>query len=171
MERLSAHIAIGGDIKNTVVREDLTWPEVVLMRDIHGEAAVTNVEVLGESEFDPRDEVERLRTRYGRKFVRVFGRSADRIPLVAPSSIPRFDDEVEIVVRKRRPDLAGNPAFVESEQMRKERAAFQMGGPKPAEPEEELPPMTAEEEAFLEGMTGDDSVTHRKGRARKHAEA
>ena len=37
MDQLMADIAIGGDIKNVVHRDDLTWPEVVLMRDIHGD--------------------------------------------------------------------------------------------------------------------------------------
>ena len=166
MDQLMADIAIGGDIKNVVHRDDLTWPEVVLMRDIHGEAAVTNVEITGASELDPDDEITRLRTRYGRKFVRVFGRSATRIPMQAPSTIPRWDDEVEIKVRTRRQAaLTPNPAAVETEAERRDRALYQMGGdpPKPKpDDEDEEDGEDEEEEVGLQGVSADDSVTHRK---------
>lgn len=177
MDQLMADIAIGGDIKNVVHRDDLTWPEVVLMRDIHGEAAVTNIEITGESELDERDEIERLRTRYGRKFVRVFGRSADRLPLHPPSSIPRWDDMVEVKVRTRREvHLAGNPAYVETEQERRERKVYQTTGEgKPPQPRPEPDPDEPDEDddAALLGVSLDDSVTHRKGRNQytKRAEA
>ena len=172
MDQLMADIAIGGDIKNVVHRADLTWPEVVLMRDIHGEAAVTNIEITGESPLDPRDEIERLRVRYGRKFVRVFGRSADRIPMTPPSSIARWDDVVEVKTRTRREaNLTGNPQYVESEQERRDRKVYQATGqgkppqPKPDEEEPDEEDLAAE----LEGMNLDDSVSHRKVRAKRSA--
>jgi hypothetical protein len=132
MDMIGADIALGGDIKNVVRREDLTWPELVLMRDIHGEAAVTNVEVVGEHSYPEWDEMPRLKAKYGRKFVRVFGRNPASIPLKPPASIPRWDDEVEVVVKKRRErPVMPNAAFQETEQSRREHAAFQQGGDRP----------------------------------------
>ncbi len=177
MDQLMADIAIGGDIKNVVHRDDLTWPEVVLMRDIHGEAAVTNIEITGESPLDPFDEIERLRTRYGRKFVRVFGRSADRIPMQAPSSIPRFDDVVEVKIRTRREaNLVGSPGYVETEAERRARAAYQMGGeppkPKPDDEDDDEDGDELDEEIGtvpgLEGVSLEDSVTHRRRGANQY---
>jgi hypothetical protein len=126
MQMIGADIALGGDIKNVVRREDLTWPELVLMRDIHGEAAVTNIEVVGESPLDPNDEINRLKARYGRKFVRVFGRHADQLPLTPPASIPRWDDEVEVKIRHRR-QPAVSPGLAESEAVRRDKALKAQG--------------------------------------------
>jgi hypothetical protein len=138
MDILGADIALGGDIKNVVRREDMIWPEVVLMRDIHGEASVTNLEVLGEEDRDEYQELERMRTRYGKRFVRVFGRSVTTLPYQPPAGIPRWDDMVEVQIRQRRPQA--NPAYVQSEAERRNRALASMGKADPPKPRPETEP-------------------------------
>lgn len=132
MDRIGADIALGGDIKNVVRREDLSWAELLLMRDIHGEASVTNVEVVGVHPREEWDEMNHLKARYGRKFVRVYGRNPQTIPLKAPAQIARWDDIVEVQTRRRRDAPVPSPfqvnaAYAESEAQRRERAAYAQG--------------------------------------------
>ena len=148
MDMIGADIALGGDIKNVVRREDLSWAELLLMRDIHGEASVTQVEVVGEHFREEWDEMNHLKARYGRKFVRVYGRNPQTIPLKAPAQIARWDDIIEVQTRQRRPSPVASPftanaAYAESEAQRRERAAYAQGKGDRAGP---YPPPIDEEE-------------------------
>lgn len=62
-----AHIllAIGGDQGNTVPKLFVSAAEIGVLRAIHGEAAVTEIEPIGEKEVSNRAELQRLRAIYG----------------------------------------------------------------------------------------------------------
>jgi hypothetical protein len=106
MDKIEAKIAIAGDLNQVVVRSDLTWPEVILMRAIHGDAAVTDIEVIGEHELTAFDEPTRLKAQYGRRYYEVWSRYDANLPLRAPDFIPRWDDEIVVQTRIRRPASA-----------------------------------------------------------------
>ncbi len=69
MHLCSAYIALGGDIRNVVHRsafEPISYPEIEVLRAIHGDDAVRDVEVVGEHPSSAKEEKERLLTIYGR---------------------------------------------------------------------------------------------------------
>lgn len=105
MDKVTCLVALGGDIRSVVPlgpSKNVTWAEVQLLREVHGMSSVTDIEVIGElSEEASADERARLAAKYGEEMVRkVF--YTGKVPDKAPSDIPRWDDEVEIVVRKPR---------------------------------------------------------------------
>jgi hypothetical protein len=102
MDRLQALIALGGDIQNVVFKDDMTWPEVLLLRHCHGNASVTEIMVNGESEREEIHEPERLQIRFGRRYFEVFRLYETNLPYLAPAYVARFDDVVEVVTRVRR---------------------------------------------------------------------
>jgi len=67
MHLCTCEIAVAGDLRNTVIRgghDPVTFPEVSILKFLHGEAAVTNVEVCGEVDRDPGEEKARLISKY-----------------------------------------------------------------------------------------------------------
>lgn len=57
-------VALGGDLRNVLHTTNLTWPEVCVMSEVHGENAVSNIVVTHTGEIDPRAEIERMRFTY-----------------------------------------------------------------------------------------------------------
>jgi hypothetical protein len=85
----TAKIAIAGDIQQVVSRnrfDPVSWPELEVLRFVHGDDAVTDVEVFAKADQSPRDERERLVLRYGAEpLERCFpGRSTRDIEMEAP---------------------------------------------------------------------------------------
>jgi hypothetical protein len=72
MHLCTCEIAVGGDIRNTVVKDEfdpVTYPETEVLKLIHGAGAVSDVEVCGEVDRDPGEEKARLIRRYPGKSV------------------------------------------------------------------------------------------------------
>lgn len=63
-----AHIllALGGDTGNTVPKLFVSAAEIGVLRAIHGEASVTEIEPVGDRDVSNRAELNRLRSVYGR---------------------------------------------------------------------------------------------------------
>ncbi|MGO3933450.1 hypothetical protein [Rhodopseudomonas pseudopalustris] len=76
METANILLSIGGDDGNTVMKWGVTAAEIAVLRAIHGEAAVNDVEPTGETDRTHRQERERLIGIYGR------ARFADDKPVV-----------------------------------------------------------------------------------------
>jgi hypothetical protein len=75
MEQLTGNIAIGGNLGNVLYKNFITIPEVVMLRNIHGETSVFNLAVVGDVETDDKAERDRLGILYGdQKVEEVFGR-------------------------------------------------------------------------------------------------
>ena len=64
MHTINCLVAIGGDLQNKHPRSKVTVPELVLLRAIHGEAAVQNIEVTGNPRINQLDERDRLMRHY-----------------------------------------------------------------------------------------------------------
>jgi predicted nucleotidyltransferase len=60
MQLLNCTVAIGGEAGMTVFKERVTVPELMVLRAVHGDDAVRNIEVTGTTTFTSADERERL---------------------------------------------------------------------------------------------------------------
>jgi len=72
MHLCTCEIAVGGDIRNTVIRsefEPVSYPEIEILKFIHGAGAVTDVAVCGEIDRDPGEEKAMLLQKYPAKAV------------------------------------------------------------------------------------------------------
>ena len=70
MHFCTAHVAIGGDERNIMYRDEfapVSWPEIDVLREIHGGASVTNVRPFVDVPQAARAERDRLAARYGDK--------------------------------------------------------------------------------------------------------
>lgn len=82
---LSCDVALGGDILNVVARHQfnpVTYPEMLILKFIHGQDAVTNIVDVGATERDDADEGKRLSETYGDELVRgkLFPGAGTRLP-------------------------------------------------------------------------------------------
>jgi hypothetical protein len=66
MEQANILLALGGDKGNTVPKQGVTAAEVAVLRLIHGDEAVTDIEPTGEDKRTHRQEIGRLTELYGR---------------------------------------------------------------------------------------------------------
>jgi hypothetical protein len=74
MEHLTGNVAIGGNLGNVLYKNLLTIPEVVMLRNIHGESSVFNIAVVGDIDSDDMEERNRLGILYSdQKVEEVFG--------------------------------------------------------------------------------------------------
>jgi fructose-specific component phosphotransferase system IIB-like protein len=73
MQLMKCHIAVGGDDLNVVVRDHdtaVTYPELLVIKALHGGENVREIEDAGDVDRDPAEERERLSMIYGREIVR-----------------------------------------------------------------------------------------------------
>jgi hypothetical protein len=72
MHFCTAKINLSGDLRNVVYRdhfEPISWPEVDVLRFLHGDDAINDVKAFVRVEQSPKDEKERLRLKYGNDVV------------------------------------------------------------------------------------------------------
>jgi hypothetical protein len=68
MHFCKAKIAIGGDIRNVMARSEynpVSWPEVAVLRMVHGDGSIDEIEPFVSVPQKPRDERQRLAMIYG----------------------------------------------------------------------------------------------------------
>lgn len=66
MQTANIMLSLGGDHGTTVPKYNITAAEIAVLRLIHGNDAVRDIEPSGNIERTHREEIDRLRTRYGR---------------------------------------------------------------------------------------------------------
>lgn len=92
MHFCTCEIRIGGDLRNVVARDHfapVSYPEVGVLQEVHGDDAILNVKPFIDVEQDARAERERLRLIYGNRAVEaVFGggRNPGNMPMQAPNA-------------------------------------------------------------------------------------
>lgn len=123
MQIVSCHVAIGGDLNNVRVFEkidEITVPEVLVLRHVHGFDAVTEIEVVGNIKRSNADEVERLRARYD--WNRTGEDAKPVIPQIYPGARPNLpqtlkeispeieeaDGTVEVLIEEEAPPAAAH---------------------------------------------------------------
>jgi hypothetical protein len=60
MQLCNITVAIGGEAGMTVHKERVTVPEIMILRAVHGEDAVRNIEVIEDADIDASEERSRL---------------------------------------------------------------------------------------------------------------
>jgi hypothetical protein len=90
MHFCTAKIRLAGNVGMEVVRDafnPVSYPEVDVLRSIHGDDAVLDVQVIAETEQTARDEKERLVLKYGSSAVEaVYPGRSPRMELTAPKA-------------------------------------------------------------------------------------
>lgn len=66
METANVLVALGGDKGNTVVKYGVTAAEIAVLRAIHGDDAISDVDPTGDVVASDREERDRLSDLYGR---------------------------------------------------------------------------------------------------------
>lgn len=120
MKLYSAKVRLKGSPLNEVVRDDLTAPEIILLRAVHGGAdAVVGIVCTGEKQVSHEEERDRLRGLYntfqdeGRNMVDVlFGPEFQPLPLRVPGIPDDAPPEAELapVVRVPRQPRSSRPS-------------------------------------------------------------
>lgn len=91
MHFVSCKVRLAGNMGMEVVRDafnPVSYPEVEVLRYIHGDDAVLDVKVIGEAEQSARDEKERLSLKYGTSVVETVypGRNPSALELEMPKA-------------------------------------------------------------------------------------
>ena len=74
MDKVTANVAIANNLQNVISKDFMTIPEVVMLRNIHGQSAVFNIKITGDFNHDDQVERDRLGNIYGdAKVEEVFG--------------------------------------------------------------------------------------------------
>lgn len=74
MDKITANVAIANNLQNVISKDFITIPEIVMLRNIHGQSSVFNIKITGEFEHDDEIERDRLGNIYGdQKVEEVFG--------------------------------------------------------------------------------------------------
>lgn len=67
-------VLIGGDIRNSVIKKNVTAAEVAVLRQIHGTDAVRDIKVIGKEVVNQDELREQLLLRYKNVVTELFGR-------------------------------------------------------------------------------------------------
>ncbi len=122
MEIANVMLALGGDTGNTVPKRGVTAAEIAVLRSIHGNEAVFDIEPLGDVERSQREERGRLKAVYGRA---MDGNQNSIVESLFPGAAARLFEKIE--------ELEIDDSFYKS--VERARAA-----PKAAEPVAPTPP-------------------------------
>lgn len=112
MEHHFASLAIGGDITHVVAKDFVTASEIVMLRHIHGDHAVTNIRPTGVFDHDSDAERNRLGELYSDSIVeQVFGKYGDMPGSLAAAKIESsYMDQVWLTENKTQPKKAAKKA-------------------------------------------------------------
>ncbi len=99
MQHYKALVRLAGNILHEVPKDNLTAPEIILLRFIHGDDAVVSIKKFSPSgkknKVNQKQETERLKMKYGeQKFSQVFGGGyIDKLPMVLEGFTSELDDD------------------------------------------------------------------------------
>lgn len=81
MQLYDCEVRLGGSLMHTVTKNEVTAPEIMCLRAIHGGDAVVNIRPRRNDRRSHRAEVDRLRAKYPKAFAEVFGTThIERLP-------------------------------------------------------------------------------------------
>ena len=109
METAHVLVALGGDKGNTVMKYDVTAAEIAVLRAIHGEDAISDVEPLGDIVVTGREERQRLFDLYGSA---LDGTGRPIISVVFPGVTARLTerlDDLGLVPEQYKPTARATP--------------------------------------------------------------
>lgn len=95
MQTANIMLSIGGDSGNTVYKANVTAAEIAVLRAIHGDDAVRDIDPQGDINRSNRDEITRLRSIYGK--ARIDDAAGAKVPVVNalyPGSAARVHEKL-----------------------------------------------------------------------------
>lgn len=93
MKTATIMLSLGGDQGNQVSKSGVTPSEIAVLRAIHGDDSVTDIQPLGEDDRKSRDDIVRLREVYGMARDANGNRVVDALfPGVGARAVESFDD-------------------------------------------------------------------------------
>ena len=112
MKLYSCKVRIGGNVLNEVRKENATAAEIVLMRAIHGDDAVLEIEATGKVDRSDADERSRLlEAQFDTEVMgRVFGHSALGLPQEIAGVKDNIPGDGDAPIRRRAARAAALPA-------------------------------------------------------------
>ncbi len=101
------NIAVGGDVRNVYHATGLTWPEINIMTELHGENSVSDIVVTHTKEIVPQAEFERIRFSYPAGAIKnLYPGVSPNLKWVAPDYIER---EAPKPTQAKKPENAPAP--------------------------------------------------------------
>lgn len=81
MQTVTCEVLLSGDLGNTVIKQNISVPEIVILTAIHGIGSVANIKLEGTISIGNPQELKRLTDNYGRDMVaKVFPGSNPVLP-------------------------------------------------------------------------------------------
>lgn len=120
MQVANCNLRLNGDINNEIHKPSVTVAEIAVLRALHGNDSVVNIQPLRNDKREHSGEFERLKLTYGDKIVTsVFPGSYPQLPIYFKDigvAIDFNDDEDEAPKRRRKaPIEAAEPAATAEE--------------------------------------------------------
>lgn len=78
-------VALAGDLRNVVVKTNVSYPEAQLLQFLHGDNAIRELTVTGRADTDVAREKARLKFRYGEITEALYPGFAPAMPLTDPA--------------------------------------------------------------------------------------
>lgn len=103
---LTAQIALAGDITNVAHRSasnPVTYPELLVLEEIHGEGSIRECTVIGEQETTAVAEKSRLLQRYGAVVEQVYPGRSPQMEMIDPTYKPAKADKADKPVKADKP--------------------------------------------------------------------
>jgi hypothetical protein len=95
MHFVSCKIKLAGDVRSEVVRDafdPVSYPEIEVIRFIHGETSVSDVKIVADAQQSAREEKERLALKYGVQILEaVFPGKNPQMELKIPGVTPNAE--------------------------------------------------------------------------------
>lgn len=102
MDICTCMVTLAGDARTVVARgvtNPMSYPEVDIMRFIHGDRAVNDVKVIKTVQTTNANELASIRLKYGAQAKEAFPGQRPRLPLEAPDDVERaYLPDVELTV-------------------------------------------------------------------------
>ncbi len=109
---LTAQIALAGDITNVAHRtpsDPVTYPELMVLEEIHGEGSIRECAVIGEKETTAAAEKSRLLQRYGAIVEHVYPGRSPQMELTDPTYKPAKVGKGKGKSEDKTDDKSGEP--------------------------------------------------------------
>lgn len=112
MQLANCNVRLGGDLNNEVFKAQVTPPEILLLKAIHGADAVVKVQPTGMDKRQHHAEFDRLKKEYGEKLVLgVFPGASPNLPVhLKDIGIDAYSEKPARSKRSAEPEDAGADA-------------------------------------------------------------
>lgn len=102
-DKLKCNVAVGGDIRQVVHMSNLTWPEVCVLRELHGDQFVTEILVTHIADINEHEAFTHMRMTYPEPVVKaLYPGVSPNIKYGAPDYIERAEEAPQPAPKPRK---------------------------------------------------------------------